>query len=115
MEGIQSLGSTDGYNTESPECLHIDFAKAAYRTSNKCDYMEQMAIWLQCQEAIWIKASYLMWVNQTLPTLLKRQGMDDTDVDEPEVDDDDQVLTAAVMVCDIPTILPISSDANVRF
>ena len=77
--------------------------------------MEQMAIWLQCQEAIWIKASYLMWVNQTLPTLLKRQGMDDTDVDEPEVDDDDQVLTAAVMVCDIPTILPISSDANVRF
>ena len=112
MEGILSLGSTDGYNTESLERLHINFAKAAYRASNKHDYMEQMAIWLQRQEAIWIKASYLMWVNQTLPTLLKRQGMDDTDVDEPEVDDDDQVLTAAVTVCDIPTILPISESTT---
>ena len=111
VEGIQSLGSADGYNTESPEHLHIDFAKAAYRASNKCDYMEQMAIWLQHQEAIWIKTLYLMWVNQTLPTLLKRQGMDDVDVHEPEVDDD-QELTAAVMVCDIPTILPISKSTS---
>jgi hypothetical protein len=32
---IRSLGSADGYNTESPERLHIDFAKEAYRASNK--------------------------------------------------------------------------------
>ena len=50
---IQSLGSPDGYNTESPECLHINFAKEAYCTSNKCDYVEQMALWLQQNEAIW--------------------------------------------------------------
>ena len=55
VEGIRSLGSADGYNTKSPEHLHIDFAKAAYRASNKRDYMEQMAKWLQHQEAMWIK------------------------------------------------------------
>ena len=51
---ITSLGSADGYNTESPEQLHIDFAKEAYRASNKRDYVEQMAIWLQRHEAMWL-------------------------------------------------------------
>ena len=38
-----------GYNTESPERLHIDFAKEAYQASNKKDYVQQMHIWqLQC-------------------------------------------------------------------
>jgi len=87
VEAIRSLGSADGYNSESPERLHIDYAKAGYRASNKRDYMEQMAIWLQRQEAMWLKDSYLMWVNQDLPTLLKRTGMDDANVDEPDVDD----------------------------
>jgi hypothetical protein len=32
---IRALGLADGYNTESPERLHIDFAKEAYRASNK--------------------------------------------------------------------------------
>jgi hypothetical protein len=31
LDSIHSLGSTDGYNTESPERLNIDFAKEAYR------------------------------------------------------------------------------------
>jgi hypothetical protein len=47
VDCIRALGSADGYNTESPERLHIDFAKEAYRASNKRDYMEQMALWLQ--------------------------------------------------------------------
>ncbi|KAJ7092928.1 Zn-finger domain-containing protein [Mycena belliarum] len=51
VDGILSLGSADGYNTESPERLHIDFAKKAYRASNHRDYTEQMALWLQRQEA----------------------------------------------------------------
>ena len=57
---VQSLGSMDGYNTESPERLHIDFAKEAYRATNKRDYVEQMAVWLQRHEAIWLRESYLM-------------------------------------------------------
>ncbi|KAF8155439.1 hypothetical protein B0H34DRAFT_783352 [Crassisporium funariophilum] len=39
VESIHSLGSADGYNSESPEHLHINFAKAAYRASNKCHMM----------------------------------------------------------------------------
>ena len=42
-----SLGSADSYNSESPERLHIEFVKEAYHASNKQDYIEQMAIWLQ--------------------------------------------------------------------
>ncbi|KAG2028642.1 hypothetical protein BDR03DRAFT_1019535 [Suillus americanus] len=37
------FGSTDGFNTELPEQLYINFAKEAYRASNKCNYEEQMA------------------------------------------------------------------------
>jgi len=103
VEAIQSLGSADGYNSESPERLHIDYAKSAYRASNKRDYMEQMAVWLQRQEAMWLKDSYLMWVNQTLPTLLKRAGMDEATVDELDVDDDGHGDEQPVTLCDVPT------------
>ena len=46
---------------EYPEQLHIDYAKDAYRASNKCDYVEQMALWLQCQEAIHHMTTYHTW------------------------------------------------------
>jgi hypothetical protein len=58
------LGSANGYDTESPEQLHIDYAKQAYCTSNKCDYIEQMALWLQHQEAIDMQTKYLSWHDQ---------------------------------------------------
>ncbi|KAI6094678.1 hypothetical protein EDD16DRAFT_1683229, partial [Pisolithus croceorrhizus] len=61
ISSIRALGSADGYNTEYPERLHINYAKDGYRASNKCDYMEQMALWLQCQEAVHYKSAYLAW------------------------------------------------------
>ncbi|KAI6156712.1 hypothetical protein BKA82DRAFT_4325524 [Pisolithus tinctorius] len=61
VSSIRALGSADGYNTEYPERLHIDYAKDAYRASNKHDYVEQMALWLQRQEAIHYKSTYLAW------------------------------------------------------
>ncbi|KAI6155504.1 hypothetical protein BKA82DRAFT_3967408 [Pisolithus tinctorius] len=61
VSSIRALGSADGYNTEYPERLHIDYAKDAYRASNKRDYVEQMALWLQRQEAIHYKSTYLAW------------------------------------------------------
>ena len=61
VSSIRVLGSADGYNTEYPKHLHIDYAKDAYRASNKHDYMEQMALWLQHQEAIDRKSIYLAW------------------------------------------------------
>ena len=54
IDSIHLLGSADGYNTESPEHLHIELAKDGYRASNKKDYLEQMALWLQQWEAIWM-------------------------------------------------------------
>ncbi|GBE84274.1 hypothetical protein SCP_0602520 [Sparassis crispa] len=52
VNAIQLYGMADSFNTELPERLHIDYAKEAYRASNRCDYEEQMALWLQRQEAI---------------------------------------------------------------
>ncbi|KAJ2974809.1 hypothetical protein NUW54_g11836 [Trametes sanguinea] len=50
---IRSLGTADGYSTEHPERLHIDFAKHAYDASNKqATYIQQMTRWLERQEAV---------------------------------------------------------------
>jgi hypothetical protein len=63
MGSIMALGSANGYNSESPECLHIDFAKDAYNASNKRDFTEQMAVWLQRHEAVILCAAYLAWLH----------------------------------------------------
>ncbi|KAH9922147.1 hypothetical protein B0H21DRAFT_841842 [Amylocystis lapponica] len=51
-QSIRQLGTADGYNTEASERLHIDFAKRAYRSSNKKAYTQQMTTWLSRQEAV---------------------------------------------------------------
>ncbi|KAG1770175.1 hypothetical protein EDD22DRAFT_977202 [Suillus occidentalis] len=58
-DSIRLFGSTDGFNTELLERLHIDFAKRAYRASNQCDYVIQMTTWLQRQESLHIQDAYL--------------------------------------------------------
>ncbi|KAG2339093.1 hypothetical protein BDR05DRAFT_977833 [Suillus weaverae] len=59
---IELFRVADGFNTELPERLHINFTKEAYHASNKQDYEEQMALWLQCQEATFCRIAYLEWV-----------------------------------------------------
>jgi hypothetical protein len=86
---IRSLGSADGYNSESPERLHIDFAKEAYRASNKRDYVEQMAIWLQRHEAIWLRESYFIWVENKMEILMK--ASDVNTIDDEEVEEEVEV------------------------
>jgi hypothetical protein len=87
VDCICSLGSADGYNTESPERLHIDFAKEAYRASNKRDYVEQMALWLQRHEAMWLRESYLIWVDKRMASMIRSSEDDVMDeMDEEEVD-----------------------------
>lgn len=86
INSIRALGSPDGYNTEAPERLHIDYAKQGYRASNKKDYIEQMALWLQRQEAIALQSTYLDWLHrppQSLPPPTD-DNFDDEDDDEPE-------------------------------
>jgi hypothetical protein len=61
---IKLFGSADGFNTESPERLHINYAKNAYRALNKRDYTIQMTNWLRRQEAIDRFTWYLEWFSQ---------------------------------------------------
>ena len=89
IDCIRSLGSADGYNTESPERLHIDFAKEAYRASNKRDYVEQMAVWLQRHEAVWLRESYLVWVENRLQSMFKLTKLSEV-TEENMMDDEDE-------------------------
>ncbi|TCD63835.1 hypothetical protein EIP91_004902 [Steccherinum ochraceum] len=63
LESIEELGAADGYNTELPERLHIDFAKLAYRAGNHKDYIANMTRWLQRREAVDILAAFLSWLD----------------------------------------------------
>ncbi|TBU21231.1 hypothetical protein BD311DRAFT_678982 [Dichomitus squalens] len=58
---IRRLGTTDGYNTEHSERLHIDYAKRGYAASNKRSYIRQMAVWLNRQEAVSRFQAFLDW------------------------------------------------------
>ncbi|KAG7085416.1 hypothetical protein E1B28_002977 [Marasmius oreades] len=61
---VRHFGSADGFNTESPERLHINYAKNAYRASNKKDYTIQMTRWLQRQEAVDRFSLFLDWMKR---------------------------------------------------
>jgi hypothetical protein len=61
VDSIKWLGSADGYNTESPERLHIEYAKKGYRASNKKDYIRQMTVWMTRQESSLFFDQYLQW------------------------------------------------------
>jgi hypothetical protein len=52
IESIECFGTTDNYNTEMFERLHIDFAKHGWRASNQRDEFPQMIRWLSRQEKI---------------------------------------------------------------
>jgi hypothetical protein len=49
---ITLFGSTDNYNTEQSERLHVDFMKKAFRKSNFKDETKQMATYNERSEAI---------------------------------------------------------------
>ncbi|KAI0354674.1 hypothetical protein OH77DRAFT_1404497 [Trametes cingulata] len=66
VASIRLLGTADGYSTEGPERLHIDFAKHAYDASNKqLSYTEQMTVWLNRQDAVFRFDAYLAWSGLT--------------------------------------------------
>ncbi|KAJ7719204.1 hypothetical protein B0H16DRAFT_1253978, partial [Mycena metata] len=85
---IWLFGSADGYNTEASERLHIDYAKAGYRASNKKDYIAQMTLWLQRQEAVDRFTAYLAWCTESLhikPRTTIRPGAQTAAVSAAEV------------------------------
>ncbi|KAF8219084.1 hypothetical protein L208DRAFT_1343532, partial [Tricholoma matsutake] len=92
IDAILAHRSADGYNTESLEHLHINLAKEAYRASNKRDFLEQMALWLQRQEAMFVRTAYLMWLHPT-PAV----DINDLDVDDGEDSDMEELEASTSM------------------
>ncbi|KAJ6617740.1 hypothetical protein B0H10DRAFT_1796823, partial [Mycena sp. CBHHK59/15] len=58
---IKFFGTTDNYNTEYTERLHIDLAKDAYRSTNFKDEFPQMTLWLERKEKIYRHEKYIQW------------------------------------------------------
>jgi hypothetical protein len=89
IEAIKSRGSADGFNTESPERLHINFAKEGYRVSNKKDYVKQMTVWLERQEAIAQFGGYLDYLSQQEHGFCRSSSDNDNDEQDMDFEDDD--------------------------
>ena len=90
---IKSHGTSDNFNTELPERLHIDIAKDAFDHSNKKNYIAQMRLRLQRHEAVCKFTAYLQWtVNGYVPGGEKRRRAQDTsmnsDTNEQTLDND---------------------------
>jgi hypothetical protein len=58
---IQLFGTTDNYNTEFTERLHIDFTKDAYRATNHKDEYPQMTLWLERMEKVHQFQNFINW------------------------------------------------------
>ncbi|KAG8703498.1 hypothetical protein FRC08_002802 [Ceratobasidium sp. 394] len=60
-QSIRELGALDGYNTEGPERLHINFAKRAYKATNRNNFISQMVQYLERRERVFKFDTYLRW------------------------------------------------------
>ncbi|KAL1693443.1 hypothetical protein GGG16DRAFT_49273 [Schizophyllum commune] len=69
ISSIRLLSTTDNYNTELFERLHIDFAKNGWRASNKRDAFPQMIRWLDRQEKV---VAFDRYITATTPTSPKK-------------------------------------------
>ena len=61
-DSIKLFGTTDNYDTQYSEWLHIDFAKDAYRATNCKDEFPQMTLWLERKEKVQRHEAYITWV-----------------------------------------------------
>jgi hypothetical protein len=59
VDAVREFGTPDGYSTEVPEHLHIEYAKVPWRASNKVKPLPQMLTYIQRQEAIRLQRAYL--------------------------------------------------------
>ncbi|KAG0692585.1 hypothetical protein DFH29DRAFT_985732 [Suillus ampliporus] len=58
---IRMFGTTDNYNTEYTEQLHIDLAKDAYCATNHKDEYMQMTLWLERREKMLWHDKFIGW------------------------------------------------------
>ncbi|KAL1671795.1 hypothetical protein EV122DRAFT_284584 [Schizophyllum commune] len=69
VQNIKMFGTTDNFNTQYTERLHIDFAKHAYTATNKKDEFSQMTVWLERKEKIHRHDQYIKWCSAGRPAL----------------------------------------------
>jgi len=69
-ESIRNYGTTDNYNTEYTERLHIDLAKDAYKSTNFKDEFTQMTLWLERKEKVFRHGAFIAWQLSGQPTPL---------------------------------------------
>ncbi|KAH9175218.1 hypothetical protein EDB89DRAFT_2113355 [Lactarius sanguifluus] len=61
---ITLFSSTDNYNAEQTERLHINFTKDAYHVTNRKDEYPQMTAWLEWREKIQQHMKFIAWWQQ---------------------------------------------------
>lgn len=69
-EAIMELGAADGYNTETPERLHIEFAKRAYKATNRTRFFAQMTTYLERRERV---AKFDAYLRTAIPAYAERE------------------------------------------
>ena len=67
---VTLFGTTDNFNTQYTERLHIDYAKLAYAATNKKDEYAQMTRWLERREKVQRHEQYLNWCQSGNSTLV---------------------------------------------
>ncbi|KAF8267553.1 hypothetical protein EI94DRAFT_1786387 [Lactarius quietus] len=65
---IKHFGTTDNYNTQCTERLHIDLIKDAYAATNHKDEPDQMTTYNERQERIRQHQQYIKWRQSGAPT-----------------------------------------------
>ena len=73
VELIKLFGTTDNYNTEYTERLHIDLAKHAFAATNYKDKFTQMTIWLERKEKMHRHEQYNQWRQDGSPLIVQKQ------------------------------------------
>ncbi|KAI0953789.1 hypothetical protein AcV7_007219 [Taiwanofungus camphoratus] len=81
VASIRLFGTTDNYDTQYTERLHIDFSKDAYRATNHKDEFPQMTQWLERKEKVEQHQLFIQWqlrphvlTNMQIPTPLHITG-----------------------------------------
>jgi hypothetical protein len=63
-QSIVLFGTTDNYNTEQMERLHIDLTKGVYRATNGKDVYFQMTTWVNRREKTQNHSAYIKWQHE---------------------------------------------------
>jgi hypothetical protein len=80
-QSIEMFGTTDNYNTEQTERLHIDLAKNAYRKTNKKEATAQMTVITERIEKLQHHSDCIEWLQREAHHLHQSaEGLDDTRV-----------------------------------